>query len=140
MKKLIAVFILLLSVALLFLFSSGLFAEPKTLNLYSEIPFELRGTWYSLWFSEDQGKTEDTKYQPLFAVDSDTIATVHYVDYIISAEKFQFKEGIGYALYSEDNITTYLVMFYPDTEDLPVVYIFKNKIEQCRSCIKIVKI
>ena len=140
MKKLISVFILLLSVVLLFLFSSGLFAEPKTLNLYSEIPFELRGTWYSLWFSEDQGETEDTKYQPLFAVDSDTIATVHYVDYIISAEKLQFNEGIGYALYSKDNVTVYLVMFYTDTGDLPIVYVFRNKKEQCRSYIKIVKI
>lgn len=134
MKRLIITFIILLSVSL------GLFAEPKTLNLYSEIPFELRGTWYSLWFSEDQGKTEDTKYQPLFAVDNDTIATVHYVDYIISAEKLQFNEGIGYALYSKDNVTVYLVMFYTDTGDLPIVYVFRNKKEQCRSCIKIVKI
>lgn len=134
MKRLIITFIILLSVSLC------LFAEPKTLNLYSEIPFELRGTWYSLWFSEDQGETEDTKYQPLFAVDSDTIATVHYVDYIISAEKLQFNEGIGYALYSKDNVTVYLVMFYTDTGDLPIVYVFRNKKEQCRSYIKIVKI
>ena len=134
MKRLIITFIILLSVSLC------LFAEPKTLNLYTEIPFELRGTWFSLSYSEDQGKTEDDTYRPLLVVTRTMVGSAYYSDYIISAEKFQFKEAIGYALYSEDNVTTYLVMFYPDTEDLPVVYIFKNKIEQCRSCIKIVKL
>ena len=140
MKKLTAVFSILLTVTFLFLFSSSLFAEPKSINIYTEIPFELRGTWYSLWFSDDQGKTEDKTYQPLFVVTRKMLGSQYFSDFIVSAEKLQFNEGIGYALYSEDKMTVYLVMFYTETGDLPIVYVFKNKKEQYRSCIEIKRI
>lgn len=133
MKKITTILCLLL------LFSLCLFAEPKIIGTSTEIPPELTGTWFSLSYSEDQGKTQDYKYEPIFNVTTDSIVSSDFTDKIISVEKFRLDKSTGYILHSEDKETIYVVVFYPDTGNLPLVYIVQNKKEQCRILVNIVK-
>lgn len=137
MKRLITTLCLLIS------FSLCLFAEPEVISTSTKIPFELRGEWYSLSYSENRGETEDKTYKPVFRVTKDTVISRSYIliDKIVSVQKFSFNKNnnIGYALYSEDGVTVYLVLFYADLGGLPLVYIFKDTKEQCRMLINIVK-
>lgn len=137
MKRLITTLCLLIS------FSLCLFAEPEVISTSTKIPFELRGEWYSLSYSEDLGQTEDRNYRPVFRVTRDTVIyqSPVFTDKIVCVQKFSFNKNnnIGYALHSEDDITIYLVLFYKDTGGLPIVYIFKDKQEQCRILVNIVK-
>ena len=137
MKKLI------ITLCLLFSFSLCLFAEPEVISTSTKIPFVLRGEWYSISYSDTLGETEDKAYKPVYRVTSDTIISRSQmaVDKIVYVQKFSFNKNnnIGYALYSEDDVTAYLVLFYANLGGLPIVYIFKNKEEQCRMLINIVK-
>lgn len=136
MKKLVII------LCLLFSFSLCLFAEPEIISTSTKIPFVLRGEWYSISDSDTLGETEDKAYKPVYRVTSDTIISHSQIaaDKIVYVQKFSFNNtNIGYALYSEDDVTAYLVLFYADTCGLPIVYIFKNKEEQCRMLIHIVK-
>ena len=136
MKKLVII------LCLLFSFSLCLFAEPEIISTSTKIPFVLRGEWHSISYSDTLGETEDKAYKPVYRVTSDTIISHSQiaVDKIVCVQKFSFNNtNIGYALYSEDDVTTYLVLFYADTCGLPIVCIFKNEKEQCRMLIHIVK-
>ena len=122
------------------LISVNLFAEPETINLYTEIPVELRGTWLSLSYTEDQGETKEYAKGPIYNAVEDSVNNNSYSDKIISAEKFLLDGRVGYALYSEDRITVYIILAHPDNENYFVLILFENKIERFRSIIKIAKL
>ena len=88
MKKLIVLFIIVC-------ISTLLFAGPKVINVFNEIPPELRGVWYSVSYSEDQGKTVDPTYRPLFSVTSNMVSSSFYSDTIEETEQVLLTEGLG---------------------------------------------
>ena len=138
MKKLLVVCLLLL-VTLCSAWTKDK-EEIKLLKEYTEIPVELRGTWYTLHYSTDEGKTDDTTYRPLLIATTVHLSSMYYSDRIIKAEKFQHPYGPAYLLYSEEQGITYLVAFYKEVPSTPFVYMYKDEVEQFRSCVKIIRI
>ena len=137
MKKLILVLVLLLTIL------STTWADDDKVSLvkeYTDVPIELRGTWYTLSFSTDEGETADDSNRPLILATQFYLCTVYYNDRIVKAELFTHKYGPSYFLYSEDKGVVYIIVFYKEAPDTPVVYMMKNDVEQFRSCVKIVKI
>lgn len=133
---------LFLSLVLLITIGCSVWAVNKVnfVKEYDGIPVELRGVWYSLNFSMDEGETEDTQYRPLFIASRVILATTYYSDRIMKTELYEHTYGPSYLLYSEEEGTVYLVVFYKELPDTPVVYMYKSGKEQFRSCVKIVKL
>lgn len=136
MKKFILVS---LSIVLL---CSFVWADQKVslVKEYDEIPIELRGTWYTLQFSTDEGVTQDETYRPLLVVTQRYLGSKYYDDRIVRVELFSHRYGPSYFLFSEETNVFYMVIFYIESPDTPVVYMYKNGKEQYRSCFKIIRI
>lgn len=134
MKKFI-----LISLSIILL-CSIVWADSSPIKRFDNIPSELRGTWYSLEFSTDEGTTQDETYRPLIKASQFYLTTAYYSDRIIRSEMSNNMLGSSYVLFSEDEISFYMVVFYKEAPATPIVYMFKNGIEQYRACVKIVKI
>ena len=126
-----------LSIILLYSF---VWADNEPIKRFDDIPTELRGTWYSLEFSTDEGATQDETYRPIIKASQFYLSTLYYSDRIVRSEISNNILGSSYVLFSEDGISFYMVVFYKETPTTPIVYMFKNGKEQFRSCVKIVKI
>ena len=133
-----------LTVVIVFLFivicSAWAVEKAKLIKTYSEIPYELRGTWYSLFFSVDKGETSDEEYKPLLTVDRSSITTAYYTDRIVKTEKYDGIDSKAFLFYSEEEGVKYLLIYYQELPDMPILYMYKGEEEQFRSCVKIIKI
>ena len=137
MKRLILILIFLITIL------SASWADNNKVSLvkeYTDVPVELRGAWHALSFSVDEGETVEGASGTIIFATQFYLCTIYHNDRIIKTELFSHEYGPSYFLYSEDKSIMYMVVFYKETPDTPVLYMIKDDEEQLRCCIKIVKI